>query len=368
MRARMWIVAAAVLCIVVLIAVVGRSRSTKQPIVHDVADAATNPASVSSAGPHWATISSPTASAVPPTDARRAECWQKCGTHCETEEGPVICPKECSRDADCGANRLCMKINSDLGRCVGSECTGPNDPACGPNETCNVTAHPGGAIWHCTKAGIRRSGEFCGATNSTTEQTCGQGLVCESGLCTPTVCDTNDDCPKGTRCATMPNETAKRCSGSCRTDGDCPEGDLCVTINGLDRRCAPARDAKTSCARTGCPDGQICNIEFYQAYHLKAECMVACDKTNPCAPGFACYNVHTPMMGQPNVCYPNCKLDLAGGRVPTAEEFAAACPEGYRCMARTTDIADSQCSYNDFDYVRKKYLYPTYENSNDRRP
>ncbi len=285
---------------------------------------------------------SPTAAADAGADDELGEhvptadkCEAICGSRCITDgRGTLRCPKLCRDDQDCGGDApLCdlTRIGAAghrFWRCVPSECSGPTPQGhseCGPNSTCSYVGRQEGGIYRCSEAGDRKAGEPCGDIDYAPVGLCAVGLKCANGLCLPTRCDSNSDCPKGTACGYMAGgATHKSCSTACANDADCPAEQRCVELPWGTRRCT--KFDKPTCLQDGCSTpGAYCHVHFNSPWQLAARCERSCDPSagsDVCGKDAFCGETDfmNALPGVKNRCYQRC-----GDGKPT-------CPDGFFCV------------------------------------
>lgn len=256
-----------------------------------------------------------TSSATVPT---AAECDQACGLGVECrfdDRGGIACPKECSSSADCAATELCRVFVSPddhdhaFKRCVGSNCNGLGDKDnCGEHATCVFSGRLEGGVFRCEPAGTRTKGQTCTDAVDSTAGLCAKGLSCVDGLCAPTSCQSDAECPKGTRCHGVAAGTHKECAADCATDEECPTGDRCATTR-WGRRCVDRADP-ASCLESGCSAGLSCVVEFMAP--LRASCHKACAASNDAS---CAKNEFCAVLGGDHYCVRKCRVaaDCAAG-------------------------------------------------------
>ena len=183
-----------------------------------------------------------------PSDINAGESAQACvPVDANSNNVPDFIDNQCTSDAQCPANGLCIN-----GNCVVTAVCG-TDADCAMGETCQQ------GICVATGGG-----------NCTTDAEC-NGLLCVNGMCVP--CDTNADCGTGRSCAadgrcvtgtSMPG-TATPPAAMCNDAQDCP-GANNDCVNG---RCLDQCTSDDQCASRACINGH---------------CAPPCDSDDDCRP------------------------------------------------------------------------------------
>ena len=219
---------------------------------------------------------------------RQDDCENLCGARCVADSsGKLRCPKTCSSDGECESNEICTASRMAVGgqrsfRCLKSECSGIGaDADCGKGMTCLSEAHSQTRVrYYCEATGDRKAGEHCAYMDYAAVGTCGAGLMCLRGVCEPTSCMGDSDCPKGTRCSSMVGRGGSGCTPHCDSDADCPEPERCVRFL---RGSGCGVVAADSCLLRGCEPGKHCYTHINMTWGLLASCVTPCSESNPCS-------------------------------------------------------------------------------------
>ncbi|KAE9554293.1 hypothetical protein FO519_002464 [Halicephalobus sp. NKZ332] len=133
-------------------------------------------------------------------DCNRKTCEQVCG-------GQVQCNPNCNQ-------LICVCAQGSFRdprsrQCVPrAQCPNNDPPFCSRDDQCNGDSR------------ICQNGRC--ATGCFSNNQCGNGLQCRSGRCTIPICDSDNQCSRGTICL------GNRCTDGCRSFGDCGNGFACV--------------------------------------------------------------------------------------------------------------------------------------------
>jgi hypothetical protein len=277
--------------------------------------------------------------------AKPEDCRAVCGAPCYHDpSGKLRCGKECKGDNDCDAESICHATRTGIQRCAWSECSGiGQDAECGPGMTCLAIARPSGAVYVCSAAGLRKAGEAClglGDRRSPPSALCGPGMLCREGVCLPSQCSTDTDCPKGAKCQDAPGGLVPKpqCVPSCTQDGDCPEGLECVEYPPGRKVCADTDNAE--CLREGCASGLNCEVTLPLLSRMEAACVRRCTPADQsgCPAGESCEAL--PFHSTPRYACTR-----------TCSETGEPCPDGQRCAKNAQGHFTCKTVFHANDYA-----------------
>ncbi len=223
--------------------------------------------------------------------------WLTCDSS-RTDAGVAGCFK-CERD-DCSSDEACA-LNRLTGQqeCVGSDCE--SDQHCSAGWHCrHVAMHS--EVKRCVEAGILALGEWCATDPWGPEHSCGEGLLCASGICS-TPCDPAkaESCPATHSCVKTEDGFACERKG-CREVG-CPDGGDCIPVARGGWACA-RRTVGENCIANPCPNGETCQVRE-NGDVIGFRCRKPCDPWKPdaCPRGWVCGRENNNVG---NVCYLDC--------------------------------------------------------------
>jgi hypothetical protein len=243
---------------------------------------------------------------------------------------------ECSADSDCPPLDAPCTVCADgstscpLGRCVNGVCL-VDFKACPEAGRCGglsgVSCEPG---FHCvddpTDSCVPdKGGADCGGVCVPDERpsTCGgiTGEVCPDGF--ECVDDLNDGCDPQNGGADCPSHCEPVKGGECKTDADCPA---------LRAPCSVCPDGTAACPRSYCNNG-YCSLDFPMCQPP----LTCGDDGGGCPPGQICGSDPnakcdpTTGVSCTGVCVPD------GGARPCGGAVGDTCPDGYACVADSSD-------------------------------
>jgi hypothetical protein len=265
--------------------------------------------------------------------ANESACLETCGSPCFKDKlGRLRCGMKCLSDDSCDSESVCVPTPpKGERRCRWSECEGYHSNACGEGKKCMYGGSPSGGIFICLAAGPRAAGEDCfeDMAGRASASACKSGLFCFSGVCLPARCQTNSECPIGSRCMEQSGGLTqeKHCVAICESDSDCPNSLSCLETSPGYRNCV--NPSKAKCLQEGCPAGQHCRVLLGLRAHTVARCLATCSEPGvaaACTEGNVC--VANPYVkGEPASCLQSCTSgkDCVDGDACVAGEEGSYC-------------------------------------------
>lgn len=170
-------------------------------------------------------------------------------------------PVECTADADCAGDDVCITGTSES--CSGEGCVCPDDgdgdPSNDPPCDCLAPAPP-----ECTTETFA----FCGPRyldDCTVDADCGAGFTCDAvDTCVCTAPGAEGDAAAPPDCSCEPSDT-RSCvleRVECSDDADCAEGFVCLN-DGAEAPCVLEEDGSTNCGANDVAAGGICAPEGF---------------------------------------------------------------------------------------------------------
>lgn len=242
-----------------------------------------------------------------------------------SKDSTTGCCHFCDDDGDCDICNVCIEVNGAR-TCVPKECPGVCDPSTGNCVDCLNTGDCGGNNRCCVNKKCvccngfvldPITGECIPGPDCDFDEDCPVCSQCVGGECQPVVCpsgevcvdDTcvpvcdcdNPNCPRSEGCAPLDSTTCycKPCEGSCTQNGDCDIGCYCNPDTGQ----CEANPCQGSCVNGGdCGGSSIpCGCLNGQCYPCKS---LDCDN-NDCTNALGCdCNSNNTCIGSPcgNAC------------------------------------------------------------------